>query len=168
MNPLHRELHTSLYTKPGLLSIKTAARKKHLRIILAGAFIAVMTGFISACGDPLWLPRAHKIDVQQGNLVTAEQVDAIKSGMSRDEVAGLLGVPISTSAFHANRWDYTYTRTPAGHRSAAKRFTVFFEENVVSSTENNFRNESGEISQPRYWFLLPKKTPVSETDLPSS
>ncbi len=143
-----------------------AQQRRNIRALNIALLSTVFT--LASCGDPIWLPRAHKIDVQQGNLVTTEQVDAIKTGMSREEVATLLGVPVSTSAFHTNRWDYTYTLTPAGHRSEAKRFTVFFADNVVSSTENNFSQESGEISQPRYWFLQPSKKPAPETDLPSS
>lgn len=137
------------------------------RYLVTIGFIVAMAN-LSACGDPFWLPRAHQIDVQQGNLVTAEQVDSIETGMSREEVAGLIGVPVSTSAFHTNRWDYTYTRTPASHRSEAKRFTVFFNENVVSSTENNFSNESGVISQPRYWFQRPSKKPAPGAGLPAN
>ncbi len=111
----------------------------------------------SGCGDPIWLPRAHKIDVQQGNLITQRQVEAVKAGMSRQDVAGLLGVPIATSAFHTDRWDYAYTRSPAGHLVEARRFTVYFDEDIVSNTEENFTEESGEISQPRYWFQQPKR-----------
>ena len=80
----------------------------------------------SGCGDPFWLPRAHKIDVQQGNLITLRQVEAVKTGMSRDEVASLLGVPIATSAFHTNRWDYAFTRSPAGHLVEGKAFYRIF------------------------------------------
>ena len=112
---------------------------------------------VSGCGDPIWLPRAHKVDVQQGNLITPRQVQAVKAGMSRQDVAGLLGVPIAASTFHTDRWDYAYTRSPAGHLVEARRFTVFFNEDVVSNTEENFTEESGEIAQPRYWFLQPKR-----------
>ena len=123
---------------------------------LGGLCLLCLCAMASGCGDPFWLPRAHKIDVQQGNLITLRQVEAVKTGMSRDEVASLLGVPIATSAFHTNRWDYAFTRSPAGHLVEARRFAVYFDADVVSNTEENFRQESGEITQPRFWFQRPK------------
>jgi len=118
------------------------------------------TVLLSGCGDPFWLPRAHKIEVQQGNILTAEIVESIEAGMSREEVATLVGVPITVSSFHSNRWDYPFTRGPAGTTIAAKRFSIFFENDIVTETAENFSNETGEYTVPQFWFQSPKRVKV--------
>ena len=51
---------------------------------------------LSACGA-WWLPRAHKIDVQQGNLLSIEKIKQIKVGMTKNEVARILGQPVAAN-----------------------------------------------------------------------
>lgn len=120
---------------------------------------------VSGCGDPFWLPRAHKIEVQQGNLLTQAQIESIKPGMARSEVSALIGVPVTESGFHPQRWDYVFTRGPAGAKVTGRRFSVFFNKaDTVEKTEENFETESGEIVMPRYWFQSPDKTkPVAKS-----
>lgn len=123
---------------------------------------------LTACGDPIWLPRAHKIEVQQGNLLTQEQISSVQTGMSREEVAALIGAPVNQPAFQPDRWDYVFTRTPAGQTVKARRFSIFFDEgNRVANIEANFDRESGEIIMPRYWFSSPsrrKPVPAQNSD----
>ena len=75
----------------------------------------------------------YKIDVQQGNYITQDLVDKLKPGMTKAEVKGLLGTPLLTDAFHANRWDYYFSNKP--HRMAEERATItinFQDEKLVS------------------------------------
>jgi outer membrane protein assembly factor BamE len=51
----------------------------------------------------------YRIDIMQGNVVTKEQAALIRPGMSREQVRDILGSPLLTSAFHAERWDYVFT-----------------------------------------------------------
>jgi outer membrane protein assembly factor BamE len=51
----------------------------------------------------------YRIDIMQGNVVTKELAALVKPGMSREQVRDLLGSPLLTSAFHADRWDYVFT-----------------------------------------------------------
>ena len=50
----------------------------------------------------------YQSDVLQGNVVTREQVQALQIGMPREQVRSILGTPLLTSAFHADRWDYVF------------------------------------------------------------
>lgn len=74
----------------------------------------------------------HTIDVQQGNFVTHETVAKLKPGMTKAEVRQLLGTPLLTDVFHANRWDYYFSSDkrgrPEGERS---RLTVVFKDDKV-------------------------------------
>ena len=75
-----------------------------LRAALALAAAVLAT---SACGVPR-IPgiTPYKMDIQQGNLLTQEQVSRLKPGMSKEEVRLILGTPLLTDIFHADRWDY--------------------------------------------------------------
>jgi len=52
--------------------------------------------------------------VMQGNVITQELAARVKPGMSREQVRDLLGSPLLTSAFHADRWDYVFTMRRQG------------------------------------------------------
>jgi len=75
----------------------------------------------------------HKIDVEQGNYVTQDLVDQLKPGMTRAQVKGILGTPLLTDVFHANRWDYYFDNARGGKKIASKRLTVFFQDDKLAS-----------------------------------
>ena len=70
----------------------------------------------------------HKIDIQQGNMVTPEMREKIKVGMSAAVVRSVLGTPLITDPFHAKRWDYVYTLQQGGKQVEKQRLTLYFEE----------------------------------------
>lgn len=71
----------------------------------------------------------YRIDVRQGNMVTQEMVAQLKPGLSRDQVRFILGTPLLTDIFHADRWDYVY-RFQAGSSGEVqqRRLVVFFDD----------------------------------------
>lgn len=83
----------------------------------------------------------HRIDIQQGNLVTQEQLAKVKPGMSRNDVKNALGTPLLQDVFHANRWDYYFTNDqgtkygPFGREKQKYQVTVFFENEKVAKVE---------------------------------
>lgn len=77
----------------------------------------------------------YKIDIVQGNFVSREQAAALKEGMSRTQVRDILGTPLLTSIFHADRWDYVFTFKRQGVASQARRVTVFFKDDVLAKIE---------------------------------
>lgn len=121
---------------------------EYLRILL----VIVPCLSIMGCGQPFWLPPAHKIEVQQGNLISDEQRLNINVGDSREQVLGNLGQPVTDNIFHENRWDYLYTKGPAGSAIKARRLTVYFENNQVSKFDDNYVDESGELPLRRPWW----------------
>jgi outer membrane protein assembly factor BamE len=50
----------------------------------------------------------YRITVVQGNFVSAEAAAQMQVGMSRDQVKQILGTPLLTDMFHADRWDYVF------------------------------------------------------------
>lgn len=77
----------------------------------------------------------YKIDIVQGNFVSREQAAALKEGMSRTQVRDILGTPLLTSIFHADRWDYVFTFKRQGVASQARRVTVFFKDDVLAKIQ---------------------------------
>ncbi|WP_239901036.1 outer membrane protein assembly factor BamE, partial [Laribacter hongkongensis] len=69
----------------------------------------------------------HTIDIQQGNVVTQDAVDKLRPGMTRAQVRFVLGTPLLTDMFHAQRWDYVFQIRREGQLREEKRFTVYFD-----------------------------------------
>jgi outer membrane protein assembly factor BamE len=51
--------------------------------------------------------------------------------MSRQQVRDILGTPLVSSVFHADRWDYVFTIKRQGVEPQARRLTVFFKGDVL-------------------------------------
>ena len=96
--------------------------------------IITLTAFLlSACSLPkLKIPRVHKVPVQQGNVITQEMVDRLKPGMTRSQVAFIMGEPILRSTFSSERWDYFYSFEIPGVYDQDTRVTLFFENDVLA------------------------------------
>jgi outer membrane protein assembly factor BamE len=66
----------------------------------------------------------YRMDVQQGNLLDAEQVDQVEVGMTRSQVRFLLGTPMVIDSFDADRWDYVYSLRRGSSREVTRRHLV--------------------------------------------
>ncbi len=81
--------------------------------------------------------RPYKMDVVQGNFVSKEQAAALSPGMSRDQVRNVLGTPLLTSVFHADRWDYVFTFRRQGLEPQARKLTVYFKDGGMVRFESD-------------------------------
>jgi outer membrane protein assembly factor BamE len=81
------------------------------------------------------LVTPYQIDIQQGNVVTREQAQALQPGMARAQVRDILGSPLLTSVFHADRWDYVFTFRRQGQPLQERKLTVFFKGEVMERIE---------------------------------
>lgn len=75
----------------------------------------------------LGLITPYKVEVVQGNVLTKEQVDAVKPGMNRSQVRDILGSPLLTDPFHADRWDYIFTIRRQGAEPQRRSVVALFE-----------------------------------------
>lgn len=92
----------------------------------AGTLIAICT--LAACSSVPRLVTEYRIDVQQGNVLTQEMVSQLRPGLSQDQVRFILGTPVLTDMFHANRWDYFFwLRKGRSGEVESRRFSVFFD-----------------------------------------
>lgn len=74
----------------------------------------------------------YRIDIRQGNLVTQDMVAQLKPGMTKDQVRFVLGTPLVTDVFHADRWDYVYRFKPGRGEAQQRRLTVFFDDGKLA------------------------------------
>lgn len=97
---------------------------------LQRTFSAILVSvWLSACSSVPRIVTEYRIDIQQGNVLTQEMVSQLKPGQTRDQVRFILGTPMLTDVFHAQRWDYVY-RLQNGRTNAVetRQFSVFFDQ----------------------------------------
>lgn len=84
------------------------------------------------CATLLSACSVHKLEIQQGNVVTPEMIQDVQTGMTSSQIRFVLGSPQLISPFHKDRWDYIYTTKQADGIENQRRLTVYFENEVVS------------------------------------
>ena len=104
-----------------------------MRVLLCAVGLTLMLG---ACTS---LPNlgVYKLDINQGNYVTQDQVERLKVGLTRAQVKSALGTPLVADAFHANRWDYTYEFRRQGKTLEHRQFTVYFVDEKLARWEGD-------------------------------
>src|SRR5690606_10713093 len=110
------------------------------RALFAACVGALVVGLVlSGC--------AYRMDIQQGNIVEQEAIDQVREGMTRSQVQFLLGTPMISDPFHADRWDYPYYFV-RGRRGEPRRrwFIVYFENDRVARIEHHIGPQGTEAS----------------------
>ena len=99
---------------------------------------------ISKVNPVSWI-TPYRVDVIQGNFISKEQVDALKAGMPRAQVKDVLGTPLVSSVFHADRWDYVFTLRRQGIASQVFKYTVFFKGDQLERFEGDVMPSEAEF-----------------------
>ena len=118
---------------------------------------AVMLAGLSGCGISQGLHsdsfRPYVPEVVQGNFVSREQRQYLRPGMTRAQVRDVLGTPLVTSLFHADRWDYTFTIRRQGVPAQQFHLKLEFRNDVLSTIEGDDLPSEAEfvqrLSRPR-------------------
>jgi outer membrane protein assembly factor BamE len=79
----------------------------------------------------------YKLDINQGNYITQDQVDRLKVGLTRQQVRVVLGTPLLSDPFHANRWDYVYAFERQGKVVEERRLAVYFVDDKLARWEGD-------------------------------
>lgn len=101
---------------------------------VAHCVVGISVMLISGCAGF----GVHRIDIQQGNLVTQEQLVKVKPGMSRLDVRTALGTPLLQDVFNGNRWDYYFSLDqstsygPFGRDKQEYKVSILFENDKVA------------------------------------
>ena len=98
-------------------------------------FLKRFSWLVFACaivGCSISMPRVHKVAVQQGNILNQSMIDKLKPGMTRTQVAYVMGRPVMINTFDPDRWDYVFTIEVPGQFNESTRMSLFFENDVLT------------------------------------
>ena len=87
----------------------------------------------------------YKQNVQQGNAHEQEDLDQIQLGMSKKQVAYLLGTPAVQDPFHKDRWDYISMLSRRGGEPVRRLVTLTFENDALIATDGIGDSTGGDI-----------------------
>ena len=95
------------------------------------SLIAAMIFGLSACVN---VP--YRAPIQQGNVIEEGRAKAIQQGMSKTDVANILGTPILQNLFHKDRWDYIYLLDEQYRDAQQERVSIWFTNGIATKVEH--------------------------------
>ena len=75
----------------------------------------------------------HK--TQQGNLLPNSKMERLKLGMSKEDVAILMGTSMISPTFNDDRWDYAYTLRRGNSATHVRHLSLYFSHGRLSQIE---------------------------------
>jgi outer membrane protein assembly factor BamE len=99
--------------------------------------LAACSSVPRALAQPTQWLTPYRSDVLQGNFISSEQVAQLTPGLSRLQVRNLLGTPLVSSLFHADRWDYVFSIKRGTGEPRMYRYTVFFKGDALQRFEGD-------------------------------
>jgi len=80
-------------------------------------------------------PGVHKMDIQQGNIITDDMVELLRPGMTRSQVQYVMGTPLIVDTFNDNHWDYVYQLQQGEGGSKEQKLRIIFVNDRVSEIQ---------------------------------
>lgn len=87
----------------------------------------------------------YKQNIQQGNALEQEDLDQLELGMSKNQVAFLLGTPAIQDPFHNDRWDYISSYARRGGDPVRRLVTLQFESDTLTYMKGVRAGEGEEV-----------------------
>ncbi|MBD3657925.1 MULTISPECIES: outer membrane protein assembly factor BamE [Marinobacter] len=98
----------------------------------------ILTLIMAGCA----FPGVYKINVQQGNILTEEELTQLAAGMSRSQVHSVLGTPIMISPVDPSQEYYIYTFQKGGGDIREQRVVVYYENDRYTHHEAELLKET--------------------------
>lgn len=95
------------------------------------------------------LPFVHKVDIQQGNVITQEMLSQLEPGMDKVKVRFIMGSPLIVDTFHNDRWDYVYSLQEGGGPREQRRVSLFFENEKLVRAQGDIKSALGRLEVQR-------------------
>lgn len=97
--------------------------------------LSICTLVISGCST-FRFPGVFRIDVGQGNIITAEMIEKLKVGMTKRQVEYVMGSAMIKDPFSPNRWDYIYNFETGRGTFVENRLTLYFEKSRLQRIDD--------------------------------
>ncbi len=101
---------------------------KKMRTFLKCFSITLLTLSLTHCASYDFAKRT----VQQGNLLPEKKIKQLKPGMTKEDVAIIMGTSLLSPTFNNNRWDYAYTWRKGSGSDTTRHLSVYFSKNHVT------------------------------------
>lgn len=98
----------------------------------------ILTLVLSGCV----FPGVYKINVQQGNIVTDEELTQLTEGMPRSQVHAVMGTPLMLNPVDPSREYYVYTFQREGGDIQEQRIIVYYEDDQYAYHEAQLLEET--------------------------
>jgi outer membrane protein assembly factor BamE len=115
-------------------------------------FFLILPILVAACSNAPQVTSylsPYRIDVRQGNFVTQEMVAQLKPGLTREQVRFILGSPLVTDMFHADRWDYLYRLQPGRGETQQRHLAVFFQDGKLTRVAGDVVADDGTMVETK-------------------
>jgi len=122
----------------------------HCRVY-PGALALLVAALLSSCKS-VEVPKVpgvtpYRMVIQQGNFISQEMVAQLKPGMSKEQVRFVLGTPLVTDIFHADRWDYVFYREMPNGKREQRNLSVVFEKDKLARVLGDLMPAEGAAPQ---------------------
>lgn len=122
---------------------------KHFFYLLSVIATVVLCAACSSVNQSKSYITPYRIDVRQGNWVTQEMMSQLKPGQTREQVRFILGSPLVSDMFHADRWDYIYRLQPGRGEAEQRRIAVFFQDDKLVRVGGDVIADDGKKVLPK-------------------
>jgi len=102
------------------------------------AIVLISILLLSGCS----FPGVYKINVQQGNIVTDEELSELSEGMPRKQVHAIMGTPLVTNPVDASKDYYIYTFQRRGGEIEEQRIVVHYQDDTYRYHEAKMLDET--------------------------
>jgi len=110
------------------------------------------------------IPGVYRLDIQQGNVISAEDLARLEIGMTKGKVSHLIGTPAVRDVFHKDRWDYVYSFQKGGGKREQRAISVFFEREKLARIKGDtalWRAKAPKRTTERVVEVPPQSGPTS-------
>ena len=106
--------------------------------------VLLLPATLSACSS---FAFPYRPEVQQGNLLTQDEINRLRPDMSEREVRTLLGSPLLVDPFHKDRWDYYYSIKHSATSPVQRHVILYFRDGHLLRVEGDVHSQ-GKPHQP--------------------
>jgi outer membrane protein assembly factor BamE len=117
--------------------------------VFAGTVVVLGAALLPGCKS-VEVPKVpgitpYRMVIQQGNFISQEMVAQLKPGMTKEQVRFVLGTPLVTDIFHADRWDYVFFREASNGKREQRNLSVVFENGKLARVVGDLMPSDGVV-----------------------
>ena len=129
-------------------------------------FLLAIAALLAACKS-VEVPKVpgvtpYRMVIQQGNFISQEMVSQLKPGMTKEQVRFVLGTPLVSDIFHADRWDYVFFRELANGKREQRNLAVVFEKDKLARVMGDLLPAEGAAARSSGFDPLTKPEAASK------